>query len=172
MTFAWPLAVRYQPNEVAANVWHVWNQSVLQTLLALSVSINALCELKYFTSTLGNNQIGGWWFLNRAVIGMNESHLFPKWQNQDEDGITDETLTPKYLDLSCSQAHFVLLQAETGSHTILTSIKIHSLRIDTVCHCVHTVNLIYFWYRRQCPYESVTLFLHNYRKEEVIINLL
>lgn len=56
MIFTWPLAVRYQPNEVAANVWHVRDQSVSQTLLVLSVSINPLCELKYFTSAIGNNQ--------------------------------------------------------------------------------------------------------------------
>lgn len=56
MIFTWPLAVRYRLNEGAVNVWHVWNQSVPQTLLALSVSINVLCKLKCFTSALGNNQ--------------------------------------------------------------------------------------------------------------------
>lgn len=88
--------------------------------------------MKYFTSSLGNNQIGGGRFLNRDIIWCEWTSLFYKWQNQDEDGIMDKTLASQY---PCSQA-FLVFQAETGSHSIPTSINRQARQINnwyTVC---------------------------------------
>lgn len=101
--------------------------------------------VKRFISSLGNSRVGGQW--GHYLVWM-KGTVFYKWQNQDEDGMTDKTLTSRYLT-------YLLLGFPglfPGRHRKPQSTHLRKHALTTNPQLVYIVYLPYFWYKRKLPY--------------------